>query len=67
MPRRSIRKRWTDGITKAYSKQQSSKLERELEDEDSASSMSENSDDDLLKDLNNPATFEAAIFPLLVT
>ena len=67
MPCCSICKHWTDGITEAYSKQQSSKLERELKDKDSASSMSENSDDDLLKDLNNPATFEAAIFPLLVT
>ncbi|PPQ91605.1 hypothetical protein CVT25_012959 [Psilocybe cyanescens] len=63
MPIRSIRKRWTDQLTETYTRQQHRKLERELaSDDDSPSTgMSEGSDHDPLADLNDPATFEAAI------
>jgi len=44
-----------DGLTETYSKQQRAKLERELESDDSVSSMSKGSDGEAPADLNEMA------------
>lgn len=61
---KSTCKRWTDGLAEAYSKQQSAKLERELESDGSVSSISKASDGDELADLNDLANFDASLAAL---
>jgi hypothetical protein len=67
MPARSTRKRWMDTLTETYSNQQHMKLKRELESDDSASAMSEGSDqlEDALADLNDPAAFVEEVIAAL--
>jgi len=64
MPGKSTRKHWMDGLTETYSKQQRAKLKRELESDDSVSSMSEGSDGEAPADLDNLDTFDAAVSAL---
>lgn len=63
MPTSSTCKHWTDQSTKTYTRPQHQKLERELasDDDSAATNMFEGSDHNPLADLNNPATYEAAI------